>query len=403
MSVYAYRAVHASGRVSRGEMAASNENELMHALKESGLELIDAREKNKKALLFSFLKNKIQPRMLATFCSRIHDLLASGLSFPDALYDIQTSTECRAFADALTQISQSIANGKGIAASFALFPDIFPPVFISIVSAGEKSGDMTSTFAFLSRYAASNAETKERMRRAMRYPLFLFFVAGGAVAFMMTMVVPQIVLFLNGIEGHLPLATRILISASAFVAEYGLFFLATLLISVLALIIARKIYSPFALKLDGLLLRLPVVGDVIAKSDIARFSHSFSVLFRSGCPAADCLRQAGDTLSNRALCANVGKAEQNVLSGASLSRALENILPPFAVGILRTGERSGNLCKSLDDIAIAYDREAAAAVDSFIGMLEPGLTLLIGGILAWTVLAVMGPLYGSLSVLGGRM
>ncbi len=403
MSLYAYRAVHASGRVSRGEMAASNENELVHTLKESGLELIDAREKNTASLRFPFLNNKIPPRALAAFCLRLYDLLRSGISFPDAMRDVQASTDNPALADALAQISRAIANGKGIAASFALFPDYFSPVFVAIVSAGEKSGDMTRIFGFLSRYAEASAETGERLRRALRYPLFLLVVAGGAVGFMMTMVVPQIVQFLSGIEGQLPFATRVLVSFSVFVADYGALFLAGVLAVLLTLIGARTAYPTFAAKLDGLLLRLPIVGNVIAKTDIARFSHSFSVLFQSGSPAADCLRQAGATVDNRALRANIGNAERRVLDGASLSLALESVLPPFAIGILRTGERSGNLSKSLDDIAHAYDREAANAVDSFIGMLEPCLTLLIGGILAWTVLAVLGPLYGSLSALGGRI
>jgi type IV pilus assembly protein PilC len=403
MPSYTYRAVHASGRISHGEMAAVNENELVHTLKESGLELIDSREKNQNVLRYNFIRKGISPRTLAAFCSRLHDLLLSGLSFPEALHDVQTSADNRVLADALAQISQAIANGKGIAAAFSLFPNLFPPLFFAIIGAGEKSGDMTSIFDFLSCYAATDAKAKERVHRALRYPLFLFLIAGGASVFMMTMVVPQIVQFLNGIEGHLPLSTRVLVSFSAFIIANGLFILSGVLVAVCELIMARRVSPSFAKMLDGLLLRLPVIGNVIAKTDIARFAHSFSILFRSGCPAADCLKQAGEVLGNCALRARAEKAEQRIQEGASLSRALDGVLPSFALGILRTGEHSGNLCKSLDDIVDAYDRESTEATDSFIGMLEPCLTLLIGGLLVWTVLAVMGPLYGSLSVLGGRM
>jgi type IV pilus assembly protein PilC len=403
MPSYAYRAVHASGRIASGEMAAVNENELAHYLNQSGLELIEAREAVERPLRLFFARRKILPRALAAFCARMHDLLLSGIAFPDALRDVRTTTDNRVMADALAQISQAIANGKGIAASFSLYPHLFPTVVTAIIGAGEKSGDMAVIFNFLARYAANQAQTRERMIRALRYPLFLFFIAGGAVAFMMTMVVPQIVQFLNGIEGHLPFATRVLVFVSAAFTDYGAYILTSLLIFVGAVFLARKIFSAFAIALDGLLLRLPVIGNVIIKTTLARFTNSFAILFRSGCDVPLCLQQAGETIGNRALRVRLEGAERRVLEGASLSLALDGVVPPSAVGLLRTGERSGDLGKCLDDITIAYDREAQNAVDAFIGLLEPCLTLMIGGLLAWTVVAVLGPLYGSLSVLGGRM
>jgi type IV pilus assembly protein PilC len=384
-------------------MAAANENELAHYLNQSGLELIDAREKSGKALRLSFSRKSIPPRALAGFCSRLRDLLLSGIAFPDALRDVRASTDNRVLESALAQISQSIANGKGIAASFALFPDLFPPVFIAIVGAGEKSGDMAVIFDFLSAYAVSAAQTHERLVRALRYPLFLFFVAGSAVVFMMTMVVPQIVQFLNSIEEHLPLATRMLVFVSAAFTDYGAFLLAGVAGIFLAGAAARTYFPSFAIALDGVLSHLPVIGNVIVKTNLARFAHSFSILFRSGCGVSECLKQAGQTIGNRFLRVGIEKAERRVAEGSSLSLALDGVMPNFATGVLRTGERSGNLGKSLDDIVAAYDREAANAVDSFIGLLEPCLTLLIGGLLAWTVMAVLGPLYGSLSVLGGKI
>jgi type IV pilus assembly protein PilC len=403
MPSYVYRAIHMSGRISRGQMAASNENELAHYLNESGLELINAREKTTRALHLNFPNRKTPPRVLAAFCTRMHDLLQSGILFPIALHDVAEATENKAMRDGLAQIFRAIANGSGIAASFALYPRLFPPVFIAMIGAGENSGDMSVIFNFLARYTDNNAQTQERLHRALRYPLFLFFVAGGAVAFMMTTVVPQVVLFLNGIQGHLPFTTRLLVALSAAFTDYGLFIAAGIGLCAFSLFTGRMIFPSFAVTLDALMLRLPFIGSVIAKTSLARFAHSFAILFRSGCEVPACLQQAQETVGNHALRANIESAALRVQSGASLSLALEGVMPPFAIGLLRTGERSGNLGKSLGDIAVAYDREAQAATESFIGMLEPFLTLAIGGVLAWTVMAMLGPLYGSLSILGGRM
>ena len=403
MPAYAYRAVHASGRVSRGQMSAANENELAHYLSESGLELIDAREDKGRALGFSFGGRTVSPRILAAFCTRMHDLLQSGILFPEALREAVGATENRVMREALGQVLRTVENGGGIAASFELYPRLFPSVFVAIVGAGEKSGDMTAVFDFLARYATEGAATQERLRRALRYPLFLFFVAGSAVAFMMVAVVPQVVLFLQGIDGNLPLATRLLVALSAAFTDYGLWIGGGVCLLAGGVFVARRVSAGFAVRCDAILLRLPFVGKVITKTALARFAHSFSILFRTGCEVPDCLRQAQETVGNLALRAEIVGAAERVQTGASLSRALEGVMPSFAVGLLRTGERSGNLGKSLSDIAAAYDREAQAATDSFIGVLEPMLTLAIGGVLAWTVMAMLGPLYGSLSVLGGRM
>ncbi len=403
MPYYAYRAIHASGRLSRGERDAANENELAHDLSQAGLELIDARLKKERALRNFLPRKGISRRELAEFCQRLSGLLKAGISLPDALLENQSSTDNRILADALAQISKALANGKGVADSFALFPNLFSPIFLAIVGAGEKTGDMSAVFDLLARDTSAEAEARERLSRALRYPAFLFFVAGSATAFMMTAVVPQIVQFLNGIQGTLPVATRMLVSVSSLIATYGgdaVFGLALLATSA---VFARKYHPPFALTADKALLRLPVLGGIVLKSDTARFARSFSILFRSGCDMASCLRQAAETMSNRALQSGIDSARQRIMDGASLSHALNGVLPPAAAGILRTGEKSGDLIQSLDAIAAAYDREAAHATDTFLGMLEPSLTLAIGAVMAWTVLAVLGPLYGSLSVLGSRL
>ena len=401
MPSYAYRAIHASGRIAKGHMAAANENELAHYLGEAGMELIEAREHKTRGLRLS--GHNLPPRVLAEFCTRMHDLLQSGIVFPDALLNTTEATEHKTLRDALMQISRAIANGAGVAASFALYPRLFPPVFIAIVGAGENSGDMTIIFDFLARYTANRAATQEKLRRALRYPLFLFFIAGSAITFMLTTVVPQVVQFLDGIQGTLPLATRLLVALSSLFTDYSLYVFLIFVLFASTVFLGRLFVPAFSVALDALILRTPVIGKIITKTSLARFAHSFALLFRSGCDVPDCLRQAGETITNRVLRLGIENASLRVQSGASLSLALDDTLPPFATGLLRIGERSGNLGKSLDDIATAYDREANAATDAFIGMLEPALTLTIGGLLAWTVAAMLGPLYGSLSVLGGRM
>jgi type IV pilus assembly protein PilC len=152
---------------------------------------------------------------------------------------------------------------------------------------------------------------------------------------------------------------------------------------------------------DSTLLRVPVVGEMLRKIALARFMHSFATLYESNIGIVGGLRNARATLGNHALEALLEDAEKQILSGQPLSSALEGILPVFALRVIRIGERSGGLGKSLHDIAHMQYREVNAMTQRLIGGLEPALTLVIGGLLAWIVLAVLGPIYGSLGKLTG--
>jgi type IV pilus assembly protein PilC len=400
MPAYSYRAVHTSGQMTRGQRQAANEWELAQHLNYAGLELVEARIK--KETRASTRWCNLSPRKLAVFCSQMADLLQAGVPFIESLRDITASYEAGFMRDALTDILRDINHGTHIATAFSSYNRLFPSVFIAILSAGEISGDLSETFTQLTRFAESRAKTTEQLRRALRYPLFLLFVAFGVVSFMMVMVVPKVISFLNTIDSELPVITRILITVSDLFAKVWWEFLLAIPLSAFLISFARANSEKAALTTDALLLRLPMLGGIIHKLALARFAHSFAILFQSGIGIVASLRSAKATLNNKALEAVIDDVVQQVQSGQSLSLAMTGTLPHFAVRMIRTGEQSGQLGKSLNDIATAYDREVTDVTERTIGMLEPALTILIGMLLAWTVLAVLGPIYGSLSKLGGQ-
>ncbi len=399
MPAYSYRAVHTSGIIARGDRQAANESELAQHLTFSGLELIDARIKkeNRTALRL----RRLPPRKLAVFCTQMEDMLKAGVSFTDGLREITVSEDNRLLRDTLTDILQDINHGTRIAKAFATYDRLFPPVFIAILQSGEISGDLHETFAQLTRYAESRAKTTEQLHRALRYPLFLMLVAFGVVSFMMVMVVPKVTSFLNTIDSQLPLMTRILITASDVFAELWWRLLVVLPLFGLITAFLYKNSERTAQTIDSLLLRLPLLGNIIHKLALARFAHSFAILFQSGIGIVASLRSAKVTLSNHALEAIMDDVVRQVQAGQSLSLAMTGTLPSFAIRMIRTGERSGKMHKSLNDIATAYDREVTDVTQRVIGMLEPALTIMIGGILAWVVLAVLGPIYSSIGKITG--
>jgi type IV pilus assembly protein PilC len=396
MPAYRYRAIHATGRVASGHLTAANEQELAQYLSETGLELIAAKVKQEKKRRFV---KKASPRMLADFAMQMSDLLNAGVAFIDALEDIARAGEEGAMRDALADIMRDINHGEHIAAAFARHPRLFPPVFTAILAAGEASGDLSRTFGHLARYTQSSAKTDEQLRKALRYPIFLAVVAFAVVTFMMTAVVPQVLTFLNSIDSQLPFMTRLLISVSSVFAKGWWMGVMAIFCMALLLNFLRRHSENVAFRVDEIVLRLPLMGEVTSRIALSRFMHSFAILFQNNVGVLASLREARGTLHNHALAALIDQAEQHVRSGRSLSAALEPVLPSFALRLIRIGEKGGTLAKNLNDVADAYDRQVADATDRMIGSLEPILTVFMGLILAWVVLAVLGPIYGSLSKL----
>lgn len=399
MPAYHYRAVHAEGMIVRGARQAANESDLAQHLTFSGLELIEARVRKEHTFFRS--SRQLKPRELAIFSAQMQDMLQAGVSFTDSLREIIHGEDKGFFRDSLSDILQNIHNGSRIAVAFAAYARLFPPVYISILQAGEISGNLVQTFSSLTRYAESRATTTEQLRRALRYPLFLVLVAFGVVTFMMTMVVPKVTDFLNTIDSNLPLMTKMLIGASTLFSSlwWPIVFGTLCCVAVLRFLHRHSEYAAFTI--DAFFLRLPVLGNTLRKLAFARFAHSFAILFQSGIGVVASLRSAKATLGNRALEMSVDGVMQQVQSGLSLSQAFNGLMPSLALRMLRTGEQSGHMAKSLNDIAAAYDREVDDVTTRLIGMLEPTLTLLIGGVLAWVVLAVLGPIYASLGHITG--
>ena len=402
MPAYSYRAVNVSGRITQGVMTAANESELAQYLGASRLELIEAREKKQKAAhapAARFALRRVPPRALALFGSQTSQLLQAGVPLMTALGDLAATMETGDLRDALNDAMRSLEQGSRVTEAFARQASVFPPIFVAILASGEASGDLARAFDQVASYVTGRARMAERLNRALRYPLFLLFVASAVITFMMTLVVPQIVAFLNSMDGHLPMATRVLIALSdAFGAFWWVVGL-VVLTAVAAVVVARRVSSRVAQAVDGALLRLPALGLVVEKMMLARFAQCFSILAQSNLSIPESLQGARATLGNRWLEARLDVAAQRIASGYALSEAMKGVFPPFALRVMRVGEQSGNLPKSFADIAAYFEREAADQAERMIGALEPGLTLFVGGVMAWIVLAVLGPIYGSLAAI----
>lgn len=403
MTLYSYRAVAATGRMHSGQMEADNEQALGRILTAKGLELIELRTKTKRPALWP--ANKIPLADKQTFCAQMQTLLSSGLTLENAIQTIEGSLPQGPLKDFLVTLREDLLSGQSLRNAFERHSDFAEPVFLALLATGEATGNLSRSFGHLAAYIGRSAALRRTFVRAVRYPLFLFSLAFGVTCFMMVFVVPEIVGFLTNNGGALPFATRLLITlAKGF--EWLWWLVPTLGIAFsLAFLTLRRLDSAFASASDEQLLRLPVVGSLIRKQALARLTCSLGLLLQSGHTLPQAIETSRETLGNRALSKQLSQAHTELLQGASFSKATENLLPDFYRQMIAVAESGGNLPDVLATIARHSDVEAHDAVQSFLGALEPALTLFVGGLLAWVVLAVLGPVYGALGTLsaGGTL
>jgi type IV pilus assembly protein PilC len=403
MPQYAYRAINTNGRVLRGALAAANELALEQALGAVGLELIDCRLASvRRNLVVS--SRRLGGRDLIQLCVHLEQLQRAGVPLLDGLVDVRDSADSTRLRDLVAEIHRDVSEGQPLSVAFGRHPKVFSNVFTALIAAGEETGKLADSFHELVRHLKWATAMAARVRKATRYPAVVACVVTGVTIFMLAGVVPQVVEFLTANNRELPIWTLALIATSDFVQELWplLFALPVLTAATVRILIQRS--PEFAYRFDGLLLRLPVVGQVLQKIALARFAQVFAVMFRSGIDILTCLDAGRRVTGNRVLAEALALARRQVQAGSSLSAALAATgeFPTRVTRMVRIGEDTGNLTETLGQVAELYDQDVDAAIDTMIGLIEPTLTAVLGLLMAWIAVAVFGPIYDNLGQIGSQ-
>ncbi len=396
MPAFNYVAINDLGRKMRGVVVADNELDLEARLKQLGLELIDAREvMARRPSRFGSIKLKD----MIILCMHLEQLDRAGVPLHDALADVRDSTESAKLKDVLTGVYEAVKNGNILSKALAAYPKVFNDVFTGLIAAGEKTGNLSESFSHLSDHLKWSSEIRRKVKKATRYPIALIIVICLVVTVLMMAVVPKLVDFIISQGFEVPLHTRALIAVSYAFENYWYYILGTPTLLVVLLVAAYRISEGFAYRIDAIMLRMPVIGPVIRKIDMARFTHFFSVMFNSGIDILDSLEAAKGVVGNRVLRESIDMVKTNVMEGNSLTSSLRisNHFPNLVIRMFKVGEDSGNMSEALENINFFYNREVNDAVDSMVGMIQPALTVVMGIIIFWVIAAVFGPLYESFS------
>jgi type IV pilus assembly protein PilC len=393
MPAYQYKSVDKTGRAARGTLDAANEVDLELRLRRMGLDLITCRQLAAAGGTGS--RGRVSRRDLIAFCYDMEQITRSGIPIIDGLRDLRDSVETTRFREILTAMLEDMEGGKLLSQCLAAHPSVFGAVFVSLVKAGEQTGRLTEVFENLGSALRWQDELASQTMRLLAYPLLVLVVVCGVLVFLLVYLVPQVVGLLKTMGVAMPIQTRVLIAVSGFTVKYWYVLLGLPVIAATVSIAAVQSNARARFLWDGLKLRIPIVGQILQKIILARFANFFALMYRSGITVLDSLKTCEDIVANKVIAEGLARAGQQISAGESLTVAFQRLalFPPLVIRMLRTGETTGALDSALLNVSYFYTRDVRESVDNALRLLEPTLTLVLGGILAFIMFAVLTPIY----------
>ncbi|MDR3352552.1 MAG: type II secretion system F family protein [Zoogloeaceae bacterium] len=384
--LYAYSALNAAGRKVRGHLEAENPEELEARLKRQALFLV----RFASARPGLSRRGGIRRRDLLQFAFEMKELLKAGVPLLDALADLRDTPEASPLQEIAAGLIREIEGGATLSEAMQNHPARFPPIFTSLIRAGEASGDLADVFEKQFRAVEREAALHAQARRLLAYPAFVACVMLAATAFLMLYLVPELEIFARNMGQDLPWHARLLFFVSGFLRQSW-----HVLVVLAFLGLAATVFWLRSAQGDALWLRLPILGKIAQKIALARFADTLATLYAAGVPILDSLAVTRSVVGNHALAVAIGETEYAVREGRNLAGAFlaTGLFPPFVVRMTEVGERTGALDTALHNAARFFERDVAQSVGHIEALAEPVLTLMLGALLGWIVLSVIGPIY----------
>ena len=399
---YTYKALDQNrNRIVKGTVQANNEYALEQILNESNLALISFKKINKSALNFAFLE-RITSKDLISFFIHLEQLEKAGVPLLDSLSDLKEFSDNQKIRDISADLYESVKGGKMLSEAMEKHKKVFDQVMISLIRMGEKTGGLQSAFKNIYENLKWSDEIKRKTIKAIRYPIFSLLVLFIVTAVMLKLVVPKVMGFIVDQGIAIPAYTEALIATSDFFEAYFVDFVVFCVISFFSIKILSKNRS-VKCKVDEIKLKIPVIGSIITKIEMSKFTRFFGVTFASGIPVLECLQISGDIVKNTVLKTDIERVKEEVSDGKSVYNALASsqYFPSMVLRMFKVGEESGNMTDAMDNIQYFYSMEINDSIDKIIGTLQPSIIFVMGGLMAWVIVAVFGPIYGNFDNFGG--
>ena len=387
-----YKAMDERGRIVNGRVEAVNIGDLEMRLRRMGLDLVSSREARVRGPAGG---GAVRRQELIGFCFHLEQLLASGVPVLEGLADLRDSVDDPKLREVIAGMVESIEGGKTLSGAMDEYPAVFDNVFVNLVRAGEMSGRVSDVLRSITENLKWQDEQIALVKRLMTYPIIVGSVVMLVVMFLMGYLVPQLVSFIKSMGQTLPFHTQVLIWVSNVVVDFWYLVIAAPFALTALLVTARRMSPSVAFATDDLKLRLWVIGPIYKKIILARFASYFALMYASGITVLECIRVCEGLVGNKVIEEATRRAGRQIADGASISGGFEStaMFPPLVLRMLRVGETTGGLDTALLNISYFYDRDVKESMQRLETMIGPAMTLILGGILFWVIVSVLGPIY----------
>ena len=394
MPVYTYRGVNRAGTTVAGEREAESKAELTAILRREQINVSKLSEKGREFNIPTF-GTGVEEKELAIFTRQFSVMIDAGLPLVQCLEILAGQQENKTFQKMLNNVRASVEGGTTLSAAMKQHEKVFDPLYYNMVEAGETGGILDTILQRLSTYIEKNVKLKRAVKSAMIYPISVLGIAAGVITLLLWKVVPIFVTLFNGLDVDLPLPTRIVIGLSHFVGSiYGFL----IFVFFVGAIFALKFWygTPQGrMAVDTIVLKLPIIGDVMRKIAVARFTRTLGTLISSGVPILEGLDITARTSGNAVVERAISQTRKAVEAGRSLVDPLKesNVFPGMVTQMIGVGEQTGAMDAMLQKIADFYEDEVDSAVKDMLTAIEPIMIVVLGGVVGGVVISMYMPLF----------
>lgn len=394
MPGFTYVAVDKRGKEKKGSIEADNKEKVADILKNDGLIPVSVKEQGalNKDIDFSIGK-KVKPRDLSVFCRQFVSITQAGVPMKEALQMLSEQTENKWLKRAISEVLLSVEKGNTLADSMRGQSDIFPPMLINMVEAGENSGSLEMAFSRMAVQFEKEAKLKATIRKATIYPIILIIAAIGVVAVMLLFVIPIFIDMFADLDVEMPGITMWVMNTSEWMTEHWYMILGLIILVIVAY---KMIYKTEQgrLAIDRVKMKMPLFGKLTVKTACAQFARTMSTLLSSGISTIDALETVSKIVNNIHYTNALLKAREEVMKGIPLSEPLtaSKIFPPMVCHMTGIGEETGNIEDMLEKLADYYDEEVEMTTQSVLAAMEPLIIVFMAVVVGTLVIAVVSPI-----------
>lgn len=394
MPGFSYVAVDKRGKEKRGNIEAENRDKVADILKNDGLIPVSIKEQGllNKEIDFSIGK-KVKPRDLSVFCRQFVSITQAGVPMKEALQMLAEQTENKWLKRAVSEVLTSVEKGNTLADSMRGESDVFPPMLVNMVEAGESSGSLEMAFSRMAVHFEKEAKLKATIKKATIYPIILVIAAIGVIAVMLLFVIPIFIDMFADLDIEMPAITMWVMNTSKWTTAHWYIILAV----VVGLVVAYKLLyrtEQGRLVIDEIKMKMPLFGKLTVKTACAQFARTMSTLLTSGISTIDALETVSKVVNNIHYTNAMLKAREEVMKGIPLSEPLQEsgIFPPMVYHMTGIGEETGNIEEMLAKLADYYDEEVEMTTQSVLAAMEPLIIVFMALIIGTLVIAVISPI-----------